>query len=379
MRQVDVLVVGGGPAGLAVALEARARGVEAVVVERAKGELDKACGEGLMPAGRAALERLGVTPHLAADDCAPFRTITYWQERGGPAVGALPAPYGLGVRRLALSRALRARAAEAGVEVVEGAGARDFRVNAGAVDVDTDAGAFRAKLLVGADGLHSPTRAKAGLAVAGRHDARRFGLRQHFAVAPWADTVEVHFAEGVEAYVTPAGARRVGVAFLWDAAQIDAKVSFDALLGRFPRLQARVAGAPSDSAVRGAGPLRQRVARTVAPGVVLVGDAAGYVDAITGEGLSLAFEGAHALGGCLRDALARPTDVAALAPYEAAAARAFARYRRLAGSLVWIAARPWLRRPIVRALAVVPGLFDRALASLATAPPPAVLDGPTWR
>ncbi|MCC5691560.1 hypothetical protein, partial [Klebsiella pneumoniae] len=142
-------------------------------------------------------------------------------------------------------------------------------------------------MLVAADGLHSPLRRAAGLDVESA-GPRRFGLRQHFRVAPWGARVEVHFAGGVEAYVTPAGAQRVGVAFLWEDGAVE-RVRFDALLARFPALAERLAGAAPDSAPRGAGPLLRRVRGRVADRFALVGDAAGYVDAVTGEGLSLAF------------------------------------------------------------------------------------------
>lgn len=355
----DVIVVGGGPAGLAVALEAARRGFSAVVFERRKGPVDKACGEGLMPSGLAALGRLGVLAHLARDDTAPFESITYVQENGRSVVGRLPPPGGLGVRRTALSRAMSLRARELGVVLREGCAVRAHHLDAAGVTVESDLGATRGRLLVAADGLHSPLRTAEGLRrrVAG---PRRFGLRRHVARAPWAPTVEVHFAEGVEAYVTPAGAARVGIAFLWEDGAV-APASFDAMLARFPRLERRIEGAPWDSDPRGAGPLRQSVSSRVKDRFALVGDAAGYVDAITGEGLSLAFEAAEALGATLPTALARGATAASLAPYDQTAGRAFDRYARLASLLVWTARRPRLRRFVLDELIAHPWLFERAL------------------
>ncbi len=362
---LDVAVVGAGPAGLAVALEAARRGLSVEVFERRHLPVDKACGEGLMPSGLAALARLGVLDHLDMAETSRFESITYVQEDGASVVGRLPAPGGLGVRRLALMSAMARRARETGVTVREGCAVREHRIDDGGVTLRTDAGEARARVLVAADGLHSPLRRAEGLAVAWR-GARRFGLRRHAAVAPWAPSVEVHFADGVEAYVTPAGARRVGVAFLWEQGRVEG-ASFDAMLARFPALGRRLDGAPWDSEPRGAGPLRQCVTARVKRRFALVGDAAGYVDAITGEGLSLALDGAAALGAVLPDALSRGATADALAPYERACARAFDRYARLASLLVWTARRPRLRRTVLRALIAHPPLFEWALAR-ATSP-----------
>jgi len=356
----DVAVVGGGPAGLAVALEAAARGFSAVVFERRMGPVDKACGEGLMPAGLAALDRLGVLAHLDRGDSATFESITYVQEDGRSVVGRLPPPGGLGVRRTALSAAMARRAREVGVDLRAGCTVRAHRVDPAGVTLDADDGPTRARLLVAADGLHSPLRHAAGLDLTPR-GPRRFGLRRHVAMAPWAPTVEVHFAPGVEAYVTPAGAHRVGVAFLWEDGAV-APVSFDALLARFPALVRRIGGAPYDSSPRGAGPLRQAASARVADRIALVGDAAGYVDAITGEGLTLAFEGAAALAAVLPSALAQGATAEALAPYARAAARSFRRYAALASLLVWTARRPRLRRAVLDRLIAAPALFEALLA-----------------
>ncbi len=358
----DVAIVGGGPAGLAVAIEARLRGLSAVVLERQTFPVDKACGEGLMPAGVVALKRLGAWSHLDRADCAPFEAIRYVQEDGRFADGTLPAPGGLGIRRLALSRAMAEVAHNVGAELREGTGVRAHAVSPGGVSLTTDAGTVEAAVLVAADGLNSRLRASEGLALA-PEGPRRFGLRRHFALAPWASRVEVHFTPGAEAYVTPAGVRRVGVAFLWDAGTQPEAASFDGLLARFPALADRLTGAAPDSEARGAGPLKQIVTRRTKPRFALVGDAGGSVDAITGEGLSLAFESARALGAVLPAAVASGS-VEAFAPYERAAARAFATYARLAGGLAWIAARPRLRRLVVDQLIGAPPVFSWALHRL---------------
>jgi hypothetical protein len=84
---VDVLVVGGGPVGLAAAVLAASRGMSVAVVERRTDPVDKACGEGLMPSAVAALGRLGVDPPGVA-----FTGIRYDCETAGASLGAIAAP-----------------------------------------------------------------------------------------------------------------------------------------------------------------------------------------------------------------------------------------------------------------------------------------------
>ena len=173
--------------------------------------------------------------------------------------------------------------------------------------------------------------------------------------------MEVHLSDGVEAYVTPAGAQRVGVAFLWEDGAIGDEPEFGQLLARFPVLGQRLAGAAPDSRVLGAGPLRQSVRARTACRAALVGDAAGYVDAITGEGLSLGFGQARMLATVLPGALAAGATVESLASYERESASAFSRYARLANALLWTARRPRLRRFVVNRLIEVPAVFGVAL------------------
>lgn len=347
---IDLAIVGGGPAGLAVAIAARQRlRLEVAVFERAAGPpRDKPCGEGLMPDGRAVLDELGVELPYGA----PFRGIRYW-DGDRAATGFFPGTAGLGLRRTALHGALVARARGLGVDLRWGARVTGLRPDG----LDTDQGPVAARWLVGADGLLSRVRHWAGLEGTPPRRPRRFGVRRHFAIQPWADVVEVYWADGAEAYVTPTGPEEVGVAILWSGAKAD----FDTLLPRFPRLAARLAGAAATSQDQGRGPLEQRVSGVARGRLALVGDAAGYLDAITGEGLSLAFHQALALVAAIGDVdSGRAADLAGYA-------RAHRKIGRLpnllTATLLTVERRPWLRRRMIQALAADPELFSRLLGA----------------
>ncbi|GAA3823904.1 NAD(P)/FAD-dependent oxidoreductase [Sphaerisporangium flaviroseum] len=336
---IDVLVAGGGPAGLATAIHAALAGMEAVVVEPRSAPVDKACGEGLMPTGAAALRSLGVRV-----EGWPLRGIRYLDERHRAQAEFREGP-GLGVRRTRLHAALAERAAEVGVKVVHG------RVEGARQHPDSvEAAGMRARWLVAADGLHSPLRGLLGLEVTSRAP-RRYGLRRHYQIAPWTDFVEVYWAARGEAYVTPVGPDLVGVAVLSSERR-----GYDEHLAGFPALLARLEG-PAATSVRGAGPLRQRVRARVAGRVLLVGDAAGYVDALTGEGVSLGLLSARALVACLR--AGRPE------VYERAWRRLSLRHRALTGALLAARRRPATARLIVPAARRLPAVFTATVNALA--------------
>jgi len=152
----------------------------------------------------------------------------------------------------------------------------------------------------------------------------------------------------------------VGIAILFERTEA---VSFERLLARFPALERLVAGAPHDSPARGAGPFDRRATARVADRLVLLGDAAGYVDAVTGDGLSLALGCAEDLAALLPDALARGATRDALRPYEAAWRRRFRPYAAWTRAVLTLARHPGVRRRVLALAASRPAPFERAVAA----------------
>jgi len=349
----DVVVAGAGPAGLATAIHASHAGLRVLVIDpHGPVSIDKACGEGIMPGGVEALAHLGIRPAGR-----PFVGIRYSlaHDPTCEAFGNFPIGSGLGVRRTVLSTALFEAAAKSGVSFREG------RVAGFTQEKDEIALAdgTRAHWLIAADGLRSPIRRALGVELPTRR-VPRYGLRRHYAMSPWSMHVEVHLGEGTEAYVTPVADDLVGVAVLFrDAASTPAEgagARYDALLARFPSLSARLLGAEAASSVRGAGPFEHRVARRVVGNVLLVGDAAGYLDPLTGEGVALGLATAEAAVEALQS-----SDVTS---YEARYRALTRRYFAMTAGILGVVRHAALHRPFIRAARAWPSMFDRALGAL---------------
>ena len=337
----DLVVAGGGPVGLATALYAARAGLDVVVREPRAGPIDKACGEGLMPGAVVALAELGVVP--AGHPIVGIRYV----DGSSRAEAPFRCGIGLGVRRTALHATMLDAVSRAGITVT-GPEVRQIRHRSDHILVDDEP----ARYLVAADGLHSRIRGLVGLdAPAAGDRRRRYGLRRYANLAPWTDFVEVHWSAIGEAYVTPVSGDQVGVALL--TAQ---RRGFDDLIGQFPAVADRLAGRDL-TRVRGAGPLRQRVHGRVCGRVLLVGDAAGYVDALTGEGIALG----------LAQARAAVAAVAADDPhrYDTQARRLGRRHTALTVGLLVATRPPALRRRLVPAARRLPGVFGAVVDQLA--------------
>jgi len=338
----QVVIVGGGPAGLAASLALRLRGFPVTVVDGANPPVDKACGEGLLPETLSALEALGVPQGGLRG--APLRGVRY--VAGKQSVEAsFPARQALGIRRTALHETLCAAAASSGVVLPWNEPALGLEPQG----VRLRSGLLPARFVVGADGQYSRVRRWAGLERAVR-PPRRYAFRRHFVVAPWSDFLEVHWKTGAQAYVTPVGKREVCLAIL----SCDPHLRLREALEGFPAIAPRLLGAPALDSERGAATVTRVWPCVTRGNVALIGDASGTVDAITGEGLGLAFRQA----GELAEALAQGR----LEPYERAHRRLRRKPRIMAALLLGMARSAALERRAMTALAGRPQLFGKLLA-----------------
>jgi menaquinone-9 beta-reductase len=341
-ERIDAFIVGGGPIGLATAIALRARGFSVTVADPALPPIDKACGEGLMPDALDSLARLGIT--LLPETCFPFRGIRFLGP--GTAVDAsFPTGTGVGIRRTHLHQALIDHAQEAGANLLWGSPVRGLTETG----VVLDSGAIECKWVVGADGEKSRVREWAGLEET-RHTWLRYGFRRHYQIAPWADCVEIYWGSGSQIYVTPIGPQEICVAVI----SRDSHHRLEHALPQHPQLFERLKTAPVTTAERGAVSATRRLARVYRGNVVLVGDASGSVDAITGEGLRLGFEQGMAVAEAL--------ETGDLSAYAAAHRRLARRPAFMAALMLLLDRSAWLRRRVLGALADDPGIFATQLA-----------------
>jgi flavin-dependent dehydrogenase len=328
------LIIGGGPAGLAAAIAARRKGFDVMLADAARPPIDKACGEGLMPDSLAALKRLGV--EIDPDAGFPIRGIRFIG--AGVSVEAnFPSGFGIAIRRTELHRILTNHAEQIGVNLSWGA-----RV-ASLFDVPPS------RWIVGADGQNSRVRRAAGLDGAKR-SSFRYGFRRHYYAAPWTDFVEAYWGERCQIFVTPVGPREACVALLCR----DPRLRLEDALPQFPELERHLAGATYSDMERGALTYSRRLKRVYHDSTVLIGDASGSVDAITGEGMGLSFRQAAALA----DALVTGD----LAAYQSAHRRLLRRPALMADLMLLLDRSPRLCRQVLRAMAFEPAILGGLLA-----------------
>ena len=248
------------------------------------------------------------------------------------------------MRRPVLHSMLAAAAARAGVQLAWGTRVEAVRQG----EVVAGGKTIHSTYVVCADGQNSFLRPMVGLGE-GKVYRRRFGFRCHYKVRPWSPLVEVYWAEREQAYVTPVGAEEVCVAFI----SAEQHVRLDEALGSFPELQKRLAGHALNSRTMGAVTVTRRLKAVTCGRVALLGDASGSADAITGDGLSLAFQQATALA----DAMA----CGDLGEYQKKHESISSLPRNMGELMLMMDGSARLRRRIFRAFARSPEMFEKLL------------------
>jgi menaquinone-9 beta-reductase len=346
--EAEVLIVGAGPAGLATAIATASQGLQVEVIDARKPPIDKACGEGLLPDSLESLAALGFDlRELLHTESYPLRGIRFFNDND-IAEAVLPLTSGRGIRRTVLHELLVDRAESLGVRFHWENAVRSIESTAQSALIRTNQQTFSARYLIGADGHQSRVAAATDLTAATTH-SRRIGLSQHYAVAPWADFVEVYWSDHGQAYVTPTSSNEVCVAYV---ANQRSSTSAEAL-SQFPHLQHHLANAPLSGAARGSITLDRKLHQVTKKNVALIGDASGSVDAITGEGLALCFRQAAAL------AVALNNDDLTL--YQRAHRRIQRLPRLISRSLLLLDRSPRLRNQVFSTFERRPYLFEQLL------------------
>jgi flavin-dependent dehydrogenase len=357
----DVVVVGASVAGASTAIHLARSGLTVQLLDRAEFPRRKACGEGLFPRGVEALEELGVQVLGQAMILESLRV-----ELAGASVEARlasPTHPAIGVRREVLDAALLQRARQCDVEVSLGVTAIDLLASpTGYRAVRTNRGEFAAGAIVVADGLRSRLRRVAGLDTRVRR--QRYGVSARYRLRDLAEArVQIRMLAGYELYVTPVGRQAVNVALLVDKRQSKMLAghlgrTYDAIVqesGILPNgatlLDSPLAGGPFPAGAR----------RDWHGNLVLVGDAAGFFDGISGEGMSLALVASEFAARAVQRFL-QDGNPAHFATYEQARRRLGRNSNLLARISLLLAAHPSLGQRAIGNLSRQPRTFEKILA-----------------
>ena len=373
MTRAQVIVVGAGPAGSSTAWHLARRGIDVLVLDRARFPRDKPCAEYLSPEASRLLDTMGALGACEGAGAAQLTGMTVRAPNGAVLRGDFAAAHGfrgfrdrgLALRRTVLDGILLERATTAGANVVEEErvtglvrNARGAVVGVEVLDARGQAAERRADIIVGTDGLRSVVARRLGLARA-RRRPRRIAMIAHYrGVAEMGSYGEMHVERDGYVGLADVGGGLTNVAVVAPAARVKRAAQapaafFDAWLAAHPHVGARLAGAERMDAVRATGPFAHHARRAWARGAALVGDAADFYDPFTGEGIYAALRGGELVAPHIAAALeARsPRDAdAALAAYDAERRRTFA--------------GKWRVERLVALAVAVPALMNRAAATL---------------
>lgn len=365
----DAIVVGAGPAGSATAARLAMGGHRTVLLDREEFPRRKPCGDCLSPAAVRALESLGVGDQLRSE---PRAVLAGWRirpESGLGFEGRFPgADRGVAIARERLDHLLleHARAAGAvartGVKVTgllrDGHGVAGVRATADGRPVE-----MRGRLVVGADGLRSVVLRRLHLL---RRLPRlwKIALTARLRGVSAPDAGELHaFSWGCVGIAGIGDGRVNATVVLYEGAVRQAAGARDACFDEVVSGIASLRGAVRDGEVLATGPFDWPVRSAVADGAILVGDAAGYYDPFTGQGVYRALRGAELAAEVVAPALARG-DVSArgLRGYDRARRREFGPGERFQRVIEAFVSRPGALAAAAAAIRARPGFADALVA-----------------
>ena len=362
---VDVLISVGVIAGSSLAILLGRQGLAVELFERGQFPKEKPCGEGLMPGGVAVLDRLGLSEAVGG---VPFYGVRYHfgdrtAEGRFPNIPGFPTS-GYGQRRKHLDHVLFQAAADTpGVTVHSGVQVDDpLLENKRVVGLSVAGEPRRARLVVAADGLHSRIRRQLGLEMP--VSRKRLGARAHFRLAPDQEQppwVDVFVRQGHELYVTPLPQREVLVAALADGTALGDNIdrAFAGWVRSEPTLAARLEGAEQVTSLLCTSPLSGRARAGVARGVVLLGDAAGFLDPITGGGMTQALMTAELLAGYTRRGLDTIDDW--IGKFDRERRSMLRDYQRLTRMVLWLADNFRWTEQFLSVLRISPALLSHLI------------------
>jgi menaquinone-9 beta-reductase len=302
----DVIVVGAGPAGSSAAAVLAARGIRVLLLDRATFPRDKPCGDYCNPGAVRLLHQLGSFLTLSTADAAPISGLSVYAQDGNRFAASFPGGPGLLVPRLRLDAALLEHAVRAGAICYEGMGVDAVRFRTEAVEVRTASDRWlSARLLIAADGAHSAIARSLGrLTIPAKG---RYTVGAYFSGFPRTAPVgELHLGSDLYCGVAHFGG---GVANVCMALPRERwrrggpQQVFDSALASLPVLADEMAHARRESAFRCAGPVGFAARDPVASRVLLIGDAAGHLEPITGQGIFLALHSAILAADVASDAV----------------------------------------------------------------------------
>lgn len=374
-RRWDAVVVGGGPAGSATAARLAAAGQRVLLLDREEFPRPKPCGECLSPAAVEAIRTLGALPLVRAAPHAPIEGWRIQPQAGEAFTGSFPGSgMGIGIARSILDAILLELARSRGVEVRAGARVSDLvREEGRVVGVRLAAGGeeIRARLVVGADGLRSVVLRRLGL-LKRPPRLRKLALTAHLEGVPEADRMgELHLLPwGCIGLAEVGGGRtNVTVVAAGDATRGVAGAR-EEFFDRVVRGTARLREGRRVTPVLATGPFDWPTRAAIADGVLLVGDAAGYYDPFTGQGIYRALRGAELAAPIAAEALrAGDTSAGALAGYEKARRHAFSSPERLQHAIEACTSRPRLMKLLAQLFVARPALADALVAVTADVEP----------